>query len=413
MFQPSLNYYLSSILERAMKIFVHDYPGHAFPVQLSREFARMGHTVVHAFAAALEAPRGSVGQRLNDPQNLTILPIITGARMYKYSRIQRVLDERNYGAMLAKAVMAAKPDLFITCTTPNDVLDMLRSRLPQGLRIIWWLQDIYSVGIKSVLNRKLPFAGTLIGALYRGKEKRFANRANHIVSITPDFIPFLKSLSVPEKKITVIENWAPVDEIVPLPRENAWKQEQGLSGHRIVLYSGTLGLKHNPALLANTASHYQALNRDDVMVVVATQGLGAEFLQREAKHRALRNLKVLPWQPYERLPEALSSAEILTAIIEPDAGLFSVPSKVLSCFCAGRPIVASIPSDNLAAQTIQHAKSGIVVEPGDERGFIAHIDQLLADPAKADEMGRNGRAYAEEKFDIGRITGRFLKLALP
>src|SRR5262245_60953643 len=87
-----------------LKIFLHDYPGHAFPIQLSREFARLGHVVVHAFAADLEAPRGPVARRSADPPNLTILPIVTGARMNKYSLIQRVFDERRYGAALADAV---------------------------------------------------------------------------------------------------------------------------------------------------------------------------------------------------------------------------------------------------------------------------------------------------------------------
>jgi glycosyltransferase involved in cell wall biosynthesis len=394
-----------------LKIFLHDYPGHAFPIQLSREFARQGHEVVHAFAAAIESPRGGLDRRPGDPPGLTILPIVTGANMDKYALLRRVIEERGYGVALAKAVAAAKPNLFITCTTPNDVLDILGARLPSDLRVVWWLQDIYSVGIRSVLNRKLPGAGTVVGAIYRRKEKHFAARADHIVSITPDFIPFLERLGVPRQKITVIENWAPVNEIMPQPHENAWKREQGLAGKKIVLYSGTLGLKHNPALLSHTAAHYQAQKRDDVMIVVATQGLGAEFLKREADARAIRNLKVLPWQPYDRLPEVLSSADILTAIIEPDAGLFSVPSKILSCLCAGRPVVASIPADNLAAQTIQRARSGLVVEPGDESGFIARIDRLLANPALAEEMGQNGRTYAEQTFDISRIAGRFLALA--
>ena len=394
-----------------MKIFLHDYPGHAFPVQLSRALAQAGHEVVHAYAAVLESPRGGLERRPTDPDGLTILPIITGATMNKYAFVRRVIEERDYGMKLAKAIGEAKPDLVVTCTTPNDVLDMLRIKLPKDLRIIWWLQDIYSVGIKSVLSRKLPLVGTFAGAIYRSKEKRFAGRADHIISITPDFVPFLKKLGVPLEKISVIENWAPADEIMPLPRENAWQEEQGLSGRRIVLYSGTLGLKHNPALLLHTAAHYQEQKREEVMVVVTTQGLGAEFLRREAQERSIRNLKILPWQPYERLPEVLSSAEILTAIIEPDAGLFSVPSKILSCFCAGRPLVASIPSDNLAARTIAKAKSGFVVEPGDERGFISRIDQLLDSPELAEELGRNGRAYANETFDISPIADRFLALA--
>src|SRR3569623_1729640 len=252
-----------------MKIFVHDYPGHAFPAQLSRVLARLGHIVVHAFAAALESPRGAVEPRPDDPAGLTILPIITGDSMDKYALVRRVLDERTYGAALAAKVAEAKPDLFITCTTPNDVLDLLRREPPPRLREIWWLQDIYSLGIRSVLNRKLPLAGTLVGAIYRGKERRLAWRADHIVSITPDFVPCLRQLGVPAEKITVIENWAPVDEITPRPHDNAWKREQGLSGKTVILYSGTLGLKHNPALLSHAAQHFQDQKRDDIAVVVA------------------------------------------------------------------------------------------------------------------------------------------------
>jgi len=394
-----------------MKIFVHDYPGHAFPIQLSREMARLGHQVVHAFAAALESPRGALAERSDDPPSLVILPLCTGAKMDKYSFVQRVFDERRYGAALADAVNAVAPDLFITCTTPNDVLDMLRVNLPRSLRVIWWLQDLYSVGIKSVLNRKWPFLGTAIGAVYRGKEQLFATRADHIISITPDFVPFLKGLGVPDSKITVIENWASIEDIVPLPRENDWKREQGLSGKKVILYSGTLGLKHNPALLSKAAAHFQRQKRDDVVVVVASQGLGAEFLRNEVKEHTIRNLRVLPWQPYEQLPAMLSSADILTAIIEPDAGLFSVPSKILSCFCVGRPVVAAIPSENLAAQTIERARAGLLVKPGDTSGFIAQLDRLLANPVLAEDLGRNGRVYAEKTFNIKIIAERFLALA--
>jgi hypothetical protein len=52
-------------------------------------------------------------------------------------------------------------------------LDVLRARLPRSLRLIWWVQDIYNVAIRTVLNRRLPLAGTLIGWLYRAKRKTF------------------------------------------------------------------------------------------------------------------------------------------------------------------------------------------------------------------------------------------------
>lgn len=394
-----------------MKLFIHDYSGHAFPVQLSRQIAREGHTVMHAYSAAIESPRGGIERRPGDSPNFQILPIGIPGSLDKYNLFHRAKEERRYGATLANAILAARPDAVILCTTPNDVLDILRKKLPPSLRIIWWLQDIYSIGIRSVLNRRIPLAGDLVGAVYRHKEKRFAARADHIVAITQDFIPFLGRLGVTEDKITVIENWAPADEITPLPHDNEWRRAQNLAGKRIVLYSGTLGLKHNPAILADTAQHFQDLGRDDIVIVVATQGIGSDFLKMEAGRRGLRNLKLLPWQPFEQLAGMLSSAEILTAIIEPDAGLFSVPSKILSCFCVGRPVVAAIPADNLAARTILRAEAGFVVAPGDSPAFIARIEMLLADADLRTRLGANGRAYAQTTFDIHTIAKRFLDLA--
>jgi colanic acid biosynthesis glycosyl transferase WcaI len=390
-----------------LKLFVHDYSGHAFPVQLSREMARRGHRVVHAYSAAVESPRGGVALNDADPSCLTINAIGRAGSLNKYALLHRVKEERKYGDQLADAILQEDPDVVILCTTPNDVLDRMNA-LPSRMRVIWWLQDIYSIGIRSVLNRRLPLMGNLAGAIYHHKEKRFAARADHIVSITPDFIPHLRRLGAPAEKISVIENWAPVNELLPAPLENAWKAENGLSGKRLIVYSGTLGLKHNPAVLAKAAQLFQDQGRQDVRIVVATQGLGADFLKAEIGRRSLRNLVVLPWQPYERLAEMLSSAEILTAIIEPEASLFSVPSKILSCFCVGRPLVASLPTGNLAARTIEAAGAGFVVPPGDDGAFIARLEKLLGDADLRARLGAAGRAYAEEKFDIAGIAKRFL-----
>ena len=59
--------------------------------------------------------------------------------------------------------------------------------------------------------------------------------------------------------------------------------------------------------------------------------------------KACGSLRCLGFQPFEVLPDVLGSADVLVAILEPDAGVFSVPSKVLSYFCAGRPVLLAVP----------------------------------------------------------------------
>jgi colanic acid biosynthesis glycosyl transferase WcaI len=214
---------------------------------------------------------------------------------------------------------------------------------------------------------------------------------------------------VDRSKVEVIQNWAPLNEIRPLPHDNAWAREQGLESCKVVIYSGTLGLKHDPGMLLEVALRH----RDDpgVKVVVISQGLGAAWLSEQAADRSLDNLVVLPYQPYERLSEVLATGDVLTALLTGDAAVYSVPSKVLSYLSAGRPVVAAIAADNLIAQQLRSA-GGTVVEPRDGARFADAIDKLLANEAEADDCGRRARAYAEQVFDIQPIANSFESLLI-
>jgi putative colanic acid biosynthesis glycosyltransferase WcaI len=95
------------------------------------------------------------------------------------------------------------------------------------------------------------------------------------------------------------------------------------------------------------------------------------------------------------------------ALLEPTAGTFSVPSKVLSYLCAGRPILAAIPPENLAARTIDRAGAGLVANSTDEESFLMLAKQLRVDADLRDDAGRRARAYAETTFDTAVIADRF------
>ena len=116
---------------------------------------------------------------------------------------------------------------------------------------------------------------------------------------------------------------------------------------------------------------------------------------------------ILPFQPFDRLSEVLATADVLLAILEPDAGAYSVPSKVLTSFAAGRPILGAIPPTNLAAQDDRARRRGHRSSTRGSAGFVETGRTLMADPDRRLAMGRAGRSYAETAFDIGAITDRF------
>ena len=94
--------------------------------------------------------------------------------------------------------------------------------------------------------------------------------------------------------------------------------------------------------------------------------------------------------------------------ISDSAATHSVPGKVLSHLCAGKPQLAVMPSENYAAQVIRDSGGGEVVVPSDDPATIlSTVERLLDDVETRKRMGRNARAYAEKEFDIRRIGDEF------
>lgn len=387
-----------------MKILVHDYPGHSFQPQLSRWLARQGHQVLHVFFAGFQAPRGALVRQPDDPPGFDTRAITLGRPFEKYNFFRRVFQEIEYGRRLNAVIGEFSPDVALAGNGPLDIQAMTtRYCRRHGIGLVYWHQDIYSIAIDRILRRKMPGLGALIGARYIALEKRLLRESDHIVTITDDFLPTLTAWGADPKRVTVIENWAPREELPLRPRRNPWAEAHGLADKTVFLYSGTLGLKHNPDLLLQLARRYRA--RPDVRVAVVSEGLGADWLRERGGD--LPNLKLLPFQPFERMPEVIASGDVLVAVLEPDAGVFSVPSKVLTYLCASRPLLAAVPLENLAARLIVRNDAGLAVAPGDVAGFLAAAERLAGDPELRARMGKNGLDYAARTFDIDAIGARF------
>ena len=264
------------------------------------------------------------------------------------------------------------------------------------------------MAVTKYLSERLGYPGKAIGWYYQWLDRCQFRDSDAIIVISEDFAPLVGSWAGNDNKVSVIENWAAIDDLPSGLKDNDWSRDHSLHSDLAFVYSGTLGRKHSPMLLLRLAQACRA----GESVVVAGQGFGIPQLQAAKTEHRIDALKLLPIQPARHLADVLATADVLVATIEADAGAFAIPSKVLSYLCAGRPILLAAPRDNLAARTVERANAGIVVDPADEAGFMAAAGRLRADPELRAELGANGRAYAERTFDMTRITDRFERVIL-
>lgn len=387
-----------------MRILVHDYSGHPFQVELSRELSRRGHDVTHSYCPAWPSGKGHL---VAEPgESIRFDPIGPDTPIEKDRYLARILLELRVGVELVRQVRRTRAQVTMLSNVqiPTMVvfaLAMLVLRRPWVL----WHQDVYAVAVRSLAGNKLGRRFHVVASLFEVAERWCARRAAAIVVIASSFVEVHERWGTAEK-VTVIPNWAPLDEIRPVARANAWSTEHDLDDECTLVYSGTLGLKHNPELLVGLARQVQDAGRSARLVVV-NEGPAVDVLGREAERLDVP-VTLLPFQPYERLSEVLGSGDVLVVLLEQTAGAFSVPSKTLSYLCAGRPVLGLMPEENLAAELI--ARAGGLVVPPSERSLpeaAAWVDKVLADGLLREELGEASRDLAELEFALTGCADRF------
>jgi colanic acid biosynthesis glycosyl transferase WcaI len=291
-----------------MRIVIHDFAGHPGPLQLGRELARRGHVVEFQFCASVPSGRGATTRREGDPESFSIRAIDLQKEFARYSPLVRMRQELQYAWMSVGAVYGARPDVAVFANVPIFTLFLITVtlRLREIPYVFWW-QDFYSEGIRVVARHRFGWVGGVIGWLANRVERSVARNAAAIVPITEAFVGQLRAWGIDSDKIEVIPNWGALNEIAVRPRVNSWAKEHGLAGVPVVMYTGTLGLKHDPAVITELASKSPAQCR----VVVVTEGSGREWLETHGKQES--RLMLLDYQPYEQLSDMLASSEYWNA----------------------------------------------------------------------------------------------------
>lgn len=383
-----------------MRILVHDFGAYAFSIQLSRELARRGHTVRYVYLDEAGSVRGDVRLRPSDPADFSSVGLVDVDPRRRHSFVRRLLHDARYSAQISDEVRAFQPDVVLSADCPLlSQWSIQKACREVGASFSFWLQDLFGEALNAVLSRKNDLVGTIVSTPFRILEHRLLRASDHVLAIAPAFVDYVISAGVAKQNVHLLPNWAPMK---PIPAtEERWGKEFGLPEGKRVLYSGTLGLKHDPMVLVESA---KALADSNGHVVVISEGVGRQFLEQAKAEGGLDNLYLLDFQPERDLSRVFASANILIAILNSDASVFSIPSKVLAYMPMARPIVAVMPASNFAAHRLLESGGGLVVDPTDREEVSKAILQLIQDPATCDSMGAKARQFAEHAFSISRIT---------
>ena len=384
-----------------MKIVLNDYGCHPFTLQLAKSLAQRKHIVNYMFAPYLQNPIANF-RNYKSNKNFLLNPIKIKGIYNKYNFFLRRRQEIEYGKVCWNKIINIKPNVLICVNIPLDALKILVEESKNvEIPIILWVQDIYSEAIKKVLLKKISILSRIIHWYYLRIEKYCVKNSNRVIFITHRFKKYFKNQN--HSKSTVIENWGALQNKVKNNIKKKWKKKLKLKNEFIFLYAGTLSYKHDFQLFFKLSENFK-----DSKVIIFSEGKFAEILKKKSKKH--KNLIVKNWVDFNELQSIFSLADVLLVSLSKEAGEFSVPSKILSYFYSGKPILGMIPSQNLASKKIIRLKTGYIAEPGDFDVFLKKAQKLYESKTLRRKMGLNALNYAKRHFDIKAITNKFEKI---
>lgn len=166
--------------------------------------------------------------------------------------------------------------------------------------------------------------------------------------------------------------------------------QYGSAAPRLV-YSGRLGREKGLATLV------RAVKGLPLRLEIIGEGPERGPLEALVRQQGLDNVAFAGYLSGDALQERVRAA---AAVVVPSQWYENNPRSVIEAFALGKPVIGAriggIP------ELVRHGDTGLTFTPGDVQALRGCIDELLAHPTRAADMGRRGRELVETELSPAR-----------
>lgn len=239
-----------------------------------------------------------------------------------------------------------------------------------------------------------------------GIEARLLRRAARVTTVSSQMRERIVRKGVDRERVGLFLNWADVDHVRPLPRENEYRAALGLSPSDVlVLYSGNLGRKQGLEVVVDAAA--QLSDNRSIAIALFGDGAARQDLMEMVRGRGLSNVHFRELVPWADLPRLLAAGDIHLIPQRDEAEDLLMPSKLGNILAAGRPLIATCRGGSALCTVVVESGAGIVIPPASAKELADAIRSLARNPSRRAELGLRGRAYAEAYLSKQRVLERF------
>ena len=289
-----------------------------------------------------------------------------------------------FGTAVAAKIRRAEYSLIIQDKYPEILTAVGKSK-----------PDSFFIRLLNNLNRRLYNSAKKIIVVGRDMKKLVGGQMN--------------DNQANNSKIAVIQNWASLEEVEPLPRNtNPLLAELNLSDKFVFLYAGNMG---HPQDLESIVECAEKLRNDARFhFLFIGSGVKRKWLEREVSEKHLSNVTVIAPRPRSEQKIFLNACDVgLVPLVNRMYGV-AMPSRTYNFLAAGKPILALTDELSEVAMVIEDDQVGWFVPPHQPGELLAKIHQVYDERNNLLEMGNRARRAALEKYSAEVAIEKFKQL---
>lgn len=396
--------------KKKLLIYAHYYtPDTASTGQIVRELAegmldKFDITVICVVPSYLGNIDEKYKIKLFYKENISGVNILR-IRVPEFSKNNMISRVRNilayfFGAMLA-TFKVGKQDYVFSISQPPILGGLLGvwGKWVKHAKFIYNIQDFNPEQVLAIQYSK----NKLITGAMMLFDKFSCSQSNLIITVGRDLVQTVHKRFEGKKvpKTVMINNWIDEKKIYPVeadhPKVVVFKQQYGLDGKFVIMYSGNIGLYYDLKNLMTVIEKFKPGTKtyDGREVVFAFVGAGSllETLVQYKEEHKMDNVVFIPYQDKEDLIYSLNAADVHWCVNAKGIKGVSCPSKFYGIAAVAKSVIAVLEKNSEIRCIIEETKAGLCSEPGDYKAVEENIRWFIeyAGTGKVVEMGKRSR----------------------
>ncbi|GEL07236.1 glycosyltransferase family 4 protein [Salisediminibacterium halotolerans] len=323
--------------------------------------------------------------------------------------ISTLLIEKHYRKAIETHLQDAAFDLILYSTPPITFSNLIASlRTAYRCKSYLILKDIFPQNAvdMNMFGKKNP-----IYHYFRHVEKRLYNTSDRIGCMSKANVDYMiKHNPETKDKLEIFPNAIkPTEDAQSITvQENILAAYDLPDDKTLFVYGGNLGRPQGIDGLIDVVNSFSENKIPDSHLVIIGDGTEYERLSRHINSYAEKNVTLLNRIPKYEYDQLLRKMNVGLIFLDPNFSIPNFPSRLTAYMDMSLPIIAATDTSTDLKDVLEESGAGFWLENGDTASFVGYANKLSSNAALREEMGKNGREYLENHYNISKEVKKIL-----